>query len=156
MEDKVLKRWETAKVIRGVEYRYENLIVQEPSGQRRYTSRCLGRRDEELQQDEGIRIPASQSYELLGLYRGQFVPSEGELSADLRNCDGSPPEANSESLSVGAVVHHRLNRELVGRIISLDTTSARIELLTWPDTWWRDMWGTRPVPVLTENLELAE
>jgi len=52
-------------------------------------------------------------------------------------------------------VRHRLNSDLVGRIVSLDTTSARIELLTWPTDWWKQ-WGSRPVPVLVENLELAE
>ena len=62
----------------------------------------------------------------------------------------------SEGLSVGDVVRHRQNWELLGRIVEIDTTSARIELLTWPTDWWRQQWGKRPVPVLTENLELVE
>lgn len=54
-----------------------------------------------------------------------------------------------------SVVSHRQNPELVGRIVSLDSTSARIELLTWPTAWWR-RWGNRPVPVLVEYLERVE
>ena len=56
---------------------------------------------------------------------------------------------------MGAVVRHRLNPELMGQVVSMDTTAAKIELLTWPTDWWKQ-WSSRPVPVLVENLELAE
>jgi len=48
MEPKVIKRYETVKCIRGVAYRYENLVI--PEGRR--TSCCLDRL-EELRQETG-------------------------------------------------------------------------------------------------------
>jgi len=143
----IVKSYKSTKCIRGVVYEYEDMILAD--GTR--TSRCLGRVTKDV---EGSRIPQPVVTDLRGDLRGSNAPLESDGADSPGDCEESPPGGTTEALRVGAVVRHRLNRELLGRIITLDTTSARIELLTWPDTWWRDMWGTRPVPVLTENLEL--
>lgn len=80
---------------------------------------------------------------------------EGIISSTVGVTTPLGDSGGSNGLSVGDVVRHCQNSELVGRIVSLNTTSARIELLTWPTDWWR-RWGNRPVPVLTEYLELVE
>lgn len=70
--------------------------------------------------------------------------------------DESPPQANSEALSVGAVVRHLLNPDLVGRIVCMDTTRAKIELLAWPSPWFQRWYSNRLMPALLDNLELVK
>jgi hypothetical protein len=139
--------------VNGVAYLVQELLVLE-DGQEKRTTRSLGRAGDSVKSGGHI-IPSSPPGTLRGHLGGQFVPSGDGFPDSPGDPDESPSEASSGGLSVGAVVHHRLNPELLGRIVELDTTSARIELLTWPTDWWRS-WGQRPVPVLVENLELEE
>jgi len=148
----ILNRYRTQKHIAGHTYDYEIIVYLDVNGRRRKTTRSLGRAG--VKASQGIIRPANFNPKLPGEMRGQFGPSETPFSDHPGNCEDFPQESLSEALSVGAVVRHRLNPELIGRITSLDTTKATIELLTWPTPWWR-RWGKRPVPVLVENLELV-
>ena len=144
----IVKSYKSTKCIRGVVYEYEDMILAD--GTR--TSRCLGRVTKDV---EGSRIPQPVVTDLRGDLRGSNAPLESDGADSPGDCEESPPGGTTEALRVGRVVHHRLNRELMGRIVWLDTDHAQIELLSWPTDWWRQ-WGTRPVPVLVGNLELLE
>lgn len=63
---------------------------------------------------------------------------------------------DSEGIQMGALVRHRLNNELIGVIVWLDTDRAKVQLKTWPDAFYRAWFETRPMPVLVDNLILAE
>ena len=162
MEDKVLKRRETVKVIRGVRYAYENLIIQEPSGQQRFTSRCLGRLDEELQPDKGIIRPSSR---VTGLWAfsepslAVFSPLEGDSGSDPTDRNETPQENVSEALSVGDRVTHRLVPGLVAEITSVDTTKVKAHLLQVPpEREWLSQaqgWGWE-LSFAVKYLELVE
>jgi hypothetical protein len=63
---------------------------------------------------------------------------------------------NDGGLSVGDLVCHKANSELVGRIVEINGQQARLELLTWPTAWYRVWFAKRPMPARVENLILAE
>ena len=46
MEGKVMNRWSMVKVVGGVQFAAENLVVRTPSDGRHQTRRCLRRLDE--------------------------------------------------------------------------------------------------------------
>ena len=144
----IVKSYKSTKCIRGVVYKYEDVILAD--GTR--TSRCLGRVTKDV---GGSRMPQPVVTDLRDDLRGSNALLESDCADSPGDREESPPGGTTEALCVGAVVHHRLNRELVGRIVWLDTDHAQIELLSWPTDWWR-RWGARPVPVLVGNLELVE
>ena len=157
----IVKAYEPRPVqVNGVTYLVQELITLE-DGQEKRTTKCLGR-ESDFVKPGGHIIPASFYESSWATTEASLCHLEDDSGSDPTDRNESPQENVSEGLSlarpglaVGAVVHHKLNRELVGRIVSLDTDHAQIELLSWPTDWWRQ-WGTRPVPVLVENLELAE
>ena len=152
----IIKTYEPRSVqVNGITYLVQELLVVLENGQEKRTTKSLGR-GADFVKDGGHIIPTSFYESSWATTEASLCPLEGDSGLDLDDHHESPQENVSERLSVGAVVRHRLNRELVGRIVWLDTTSARIELLSWPTDWWREAWGQRPVPVLVENLELAE
>ena len=61
-----------------------------------------------------------------------------------------------EGVQIDALVRHRLHHELIGVIVWLDAGRAKIALKTWPDAFYRAWFETRPMPVLVDNLILAE
>jgi len=154
MDGQIIKAYEPRQVqVKGVSCVIEELFTLE-DGQEKRISRNLEQAAGDFTKTEATNPLPSQKT-LHGDLGALERSPESNCVNSPGNCDESRQKANSEALSVGAVVRHRLNSDLVGRIVSLDTTSARIELLTWPTDWWKQ-WGSRPVPVLVENLELAE
>ena len=155
MDGQIIKAYEPCQVqVKGVSYVIEELFILE-DGQEKRISRNPGRAAGDFTKTEATNTPSPSQKTLHGdLGALERSPASNCVNSP-GDCDESWQKANSEALLVGAVVRHRLNPDLVGRIVSLDTTSARIELLTWPTDWWKQ-WGSRPVPVLVENLELAE
>ena len=148
---RVVKRYPTVKLIRGVPYRYENIVTADG----RRTSRCLGRLEELQPQIDTVTSEGGVTGFLepvrgQGRPRGRSSPLSGQGSPNAQQEDRSETQ-----LQMGDVVRHRLNSELVGRIVWLDASKAKVELLSWPTEWWRQ-WGQQPVPVRLENLELIE
>jgi len=155
MDGQIIKAYEPRRVqVKGVNYVIEELFTLEDD-EEKCISRNPGRAAGDFTKTEATNTPSPSQKTLHGNLGALERSLESNCVNSPGNCDESRQKANSEALSVGAVVRHRLNSDLVGRIVSLDTTSARIELLTWPTDWWKQ-WGSRPVPVLVENLELAE
>ena len=155
----IVKAYEPRPVqVNGVSYLVQELITLE-DGQEKRTTKCLGR-ESDFVKPGGHIMPTSFYESSWATTEASLCHLEDDSGLDLDDHHELPRENVSGPLSlarpglaVGAVVRHRLNRELVGRIVWLDTDHAQIELLSWPTDWWR-RWGTRPVPVLTENLEL--